>query len=144
MGRTSWEQTFTFEFTLSAPGRRLGRMREGRQVSSGPAGLDDIRQVTGDGTVTATDYAASTITITYIRKATSTIGSQRIRPPAARVVAGETIELIPSRRHAELHDRYEPVGPPPSTHAPRPGGSASRARATSRLAGTWARRSLLS
>jgi hypothetical protein len=80
--------------------------------------------VSGDGTVTATDYGASTITVTYVKKATSSIGPQRIRTPAARVAAGETIELIPSRRHANLGDRYEPVGPPPSTHARPPGGGA--------------------
>lgn len=125
MRGTSWEQIFTFEFTLSAPGRQLGRMREGRQVSFGPDGLGDLRQVIDEGTVTATNYAASTITITYVRKATSTRGPDRIRIPGPRVAAGATIELImPSRRHASLNKRHDPVGPPPSTHASRPGGIA--------------------
>lgn len=119
--RTSWQQTFTFEFTLSAPGRQLGRMREGKQVSFGPAGLGDLSQVLGDGTVTITDYVNSTVTITYTKKATSSVGPDRIRTPRPLVTSGAEVELIPCRRYARLNERYEPVGPTPSTHASRQG-----------------------
>ena len=115
-----WTQVFTFSFTVDAAGRPLGRFRLGRGVSVGDPGVSTVQDIRVHGIVTEVNYAASTITIAYTRNATSSRGPAHIRQPRPHLAPGEEVELLPALKYAGLGDRYEPVGPPPRTHAAPP------------------------
>jgi hypothetical protein len=117
-----WTQVFTFSFTVDVGGRPLGRFRPGRGVAVGDVGVNISEDIRVHGIVTEVNHAASTITISYARNATSRRGAAFIREPRSRITPGEQIELLPALKHAGLSDGYEPVGRAPRTHA----GSAAR------------------